>query len=91
MKHVGIVEAAAQFPSLLDEVERGEEITIMRDGKPIARLVPTAAELTLAPEYPPEEIERRRAAVARIRASARGLFDDVSHDEIKAWIDEGRG
>jgi prevent-host-death family protein len=40
MKEIGVYEAKTQLPRLLDEVERGETITITRHGRPIARLVP---------------------------------------------------
>ena len=33
-------EAKTHFSRLLDEVSRGEEVTIAKAGKPIARLVP---------------------------------------------------
>lgn len=40
MHEVKVAEAKAQLSALLDRVERGEEITIARRGKRIARLVP---------------------------------------------------
>lgn len=40
MKVVTSEEAQAQFLELLDEVERGEEVMITRNGGPIALLVP---------------------------------------------------
>ena len=40
MKQVGVYDAKTHLARLLDEVESGEEITITRHGKPIARLVP---------------------------------------------------
>jgi len=40
MKQVGVYEAKTQLPRLLDEVERGESVTITRHGRPVARLVP---------------------------------------------------
>lgn len=40
MKRVGVYEAKTQLPRLLDEVERGETITITRHGRPVAQLVP---------------------------------------------------
>jgi prevent-host-death family protein len=43
MSAVGACEAKTHLSALLDRVARGEEITITRHGKPIARLVPTAA------------------------------------------------
>ena len=40
MRQVGVYQAKTQLPRLLNEVERGETITITRHGRPIARLVP---------------------------------------------------
>ncbi len=40
MKSVNIHEAKTHLSRLLDEVSRGEEVTIAKAGKPIARLVP---------------------------------------------------
>lgn len=40
MKQIGVYEAKTHFPRLLDEVARGESITITRHGRPVARLVP---------------------------------------------------
>ena len=84
MKHIGIFEAKTHLSSLLDEVEKGGEITITRHGKPVAKLVQATA------EFSPEEIERRRQAIARLRANARRINLNVSHEEIKAWIEDGR-
>ena len=39
MKHIGIKQARQQLPDLIDQVEAGEEITITRQGKAVARLV----------------------------------------------------
>lgn len=84
MKQVGIFEAKTHLSSLLDEVEKGAEVMITRHGRPVAKLVQAHAELS------PEEIERRRQAIARLRANARRINLDVSHEEIKAWIEDGR-
>jgi prevent-host-death family protein len=43
MKTVGTSEAKTHLSTLLERVERGEEITITRHGKPVARLVPVGA------------------------------------------------
>ena len=40
---VGAFDAKTHLSSLLERVERGEEILITRHGKAIARLVPEAA------------------------------------------------
>ena len=84
MKHVGIFEAKTHLSALLDEVEKGGEVTITRHGKPVAKLVRTEAELS------PEEIERRREAIKSIRKRAREINLGVSHKTIKRWINEGR-
>jgi prevent-host-death family protein len=44
---INIGQAKAQWERLLDRVERGEEITIARAGKPVARLVPVSV-----PKFP---------------------------------------
>jgi prevent-host-death family protein len=84
MLTVGAFEAKNTFGSLLDRAEAGEEILITRHGRPVARLVPNS---TLSAE----QIERGRAAAARIRARAAerktGPFD---WQEWKAYRDEGR-
>lgn len=43
MRSIPVVEAKAHFSSLLAAVEEGEEISITRHGRPIARLVPSPA------------------------------------------------
>jgi prevent-host-death family protein len=40
MTAVGAFEAKTHFSQLLERVQRGEEITITRRGRPVARLVP---------------------------------------------------
>src|SRR5229473_133736 len=40
MREIGAFEAKSKFGQLLDLVEHGEEITITRHGKEVARLVP---------------------------------------------------
>jgi prevent-host-death family protein len=42
MKTVGVYEAKTHLAHLLDEVERGETITITRHGKAVAQLAPVA-------------------------------------------------
>ena len=40
MKIVGAYTAKTHFGQLLDDVEAGEEVTITRNGKTVARLIP---------------------------------------------------
>jgi len=82
LETIGAFEAKNKLGTLLDRVERGEEIVISRHGRPVARLVPNT------PKYDRAGAE---AAVERIRARARALppgsFDWA---EIKAAMNEGR-
>lgn len=77
MLEVGAFEAKNRLSELLNAVERGEEVTITRRGRAVARLVSAVP-----------EADRRRAqeAIERIRArrvSLGGL-------KIKDLIEEGR-
>jgi antitoxin (DNA-binding transcriptional repressor) of toxin-antitoxin stability system len=54
---IGAFEAKTKFSSLLDRVEKGEEIVITRKGHAVARLVRFVREPT---------VEERRAAIERI-------------------------
>jgi prevent-host-death family protein len=84
VKEVDAVEVQDNLDSLLDLVERKEEIIITRSGKAVARLVPAPQRRTVDPE-------EARAAMERIRARAKeaghGPFD---WEEWKAYRDEGR-
>jgi len=44
MRSVGAFEAKTHLAALLDAVSAGEQITITRHGRPVARLVPPASE-----------------------------------------------
>ena len=81
MREVGAFEAKNTLSALLDEVEKGEEVTITRHGKPVARLIPS---------QPVVDREAARSAMARVRARAKALGLNLSLDEIKAFRDEGR-
>jgi prevent-host-death family protein len=77
MKQVGVYEAKTHLARLLDEVERGETITITRHGRPVAQLTPVG--------------EKRRPVaevIAEIRANRKGnRLDGLS---VKELINEGR-
>lgn len=45
MKEFGAFEAKNKLSALLDRVEKGEEITITRHGRPVARLVPATEQI----------------------------------------------
>jgi prevent-host-death family protein len=82
MGTVGSFEAKTHFAELLTRAEKGEEITITRRGKPVARLVPTERG---------HDVAAARDAAARIRALARSLkLGPFNWDEWKRDRDEGR-
>ena len=60
MDRIGAYEAKTHLPRLLDRVVRGESLTITRHGKPVARLVPVAADRDRAKEAAARIVERRR-------------------------------
>jgi prevent-host-death family protein len=82
MREIGAFEAKNKLGQLLDLVEQGEEITITRHGKEVARLVPPR---------PARNRDQARAALQRMRERAQqrklGRFD---WDEWKTYRDEGR-
>ncbi len=86
-REVGAFEAKNTLGTLLDCVERGEEIVITRHGKPVARLVPNVG-------YADQD--RVQAAFERLRERARQLAREnpgrpaFDWEEIKKLRDEGR-
>ncbi len=78
MRHVGAFEAKNTLGTLLDLVEKGEEIVITRRGKPVARLVPNAA----------KDKEAADKAVRDIREMRKGVT--LGGLKIKDLINEGR-
>ena len=84
MKHVGMFEAKTHLSSLVDEVEKGAEVVITRHGKPVAKLVRADR------NYGAEEVARRRKALEELRAIADRLDLNLTREEIKARIEEGR-
>ena len=82
MIEVGAFEAKNTLGSLLDRVERGEEVRITRHGKKLARLVPDVEQ---------HDVAAALAALDEISAMAieakAGPFD---WEEWKAYRDEGR-
>ena len=82
MRQIGAFEAKNTLGSLLDCVERGEEIVITRHGKPVARLVPNSGGI---------DREQARAAAQRIRARAKSLkLGPFDWENLKADRDAGR-
>ena len=85
LREIEARKAEESFAAVLELVERGTEVSITRDGREIARLVPSG----FAHEH--ADREKARAAMERIRARAkeakRGAFDWA---EWKTYVNEGR-
>ena len=79
MRRVGAFEAKNTLGTLLDLVERGEEVVITRRGRPVARLVR---------EKTGPDRERARQAAADILENARGVT--LGGLRIRDLIEEGR-
>ncbi len=85
---VGAFEAKTKLSELLDRVERGEEVQIMRYGKPVALLVST---VQVMPNRHADTLARFKATRFALAARLSGDGEPrVAADEIKGWIDDGR-
>jgi prevent-host-death family protein len=84
---IGAFEAKNTLGSLLDRVERGEEIVITRHGKAVARLVPNAGRF---------DQDQAQQAFRRLRARAKHLAREnpgspsFDWEEVKKLRDQGR-
>ena len=87
MTEIGAFEAKNTLGSLLDRVERGEEIVITRHGRAVARLVPNGGSAAA---------DGVQAAFARIRERAHQLAhanptnSPFDWEEMKKLRDQGR-
>ncbi|HEV8696146.1 MAG TPA: type II toxin-antitoxin system prevent-host-death family antitoxin [Candidatus Limnocylindrales bacterium] len=78
MRSIGAYEAKTHLPRLLDEVAKGERITITKHGVPVAVLVPPGSQDT-------KDVD---AMMARFRELRRG--NRLNGLSIRQLIDEGR-
>jgi prevent-host-death family protein len=77
MPEVGAFEAETHLSHLLDQVERGETITITRYGRPVARLIPIVGS---------SRVERRRAIAELKELRAGQTLGGLS---VRELIDQG--
>jgi prevent-host-death family protein len=80
MENVGSFEAKTHLPQLLERVAKGEEFTITKHGKPVARLVPTTA---TAPKPDVKQVIEELKAFSKGNKLGKGLT-------IREMIEEGR-
>ena len=87
MREIQETEAKAQLTELLHEVEGGESIAIIRDGKKVAALVPVEQEDWI--DNSEEARERRRKAVEEfMEARKKWKKVDVTLEELMDWRHE---
>ena len=89
MMQLSVSEVRARLPEVLDRVERGEEITITRHGRPAAVLLRPDAVRTRRAE---QTIERAREVAALLAAARERPLPPttVSEERAQAWIDAVR-
>jgi prevent-host-death family protein len=76
-EQVNVQDAKTRLSELLSRVEKGEEITIARAGKPVARLVAVG-------ELPPREL-----GFLNFGDIPDSFFEPLPEEELRLW--EGRG
>jgi len=74
---IGAGEAKTHLPRLLDQVARGESVTITKHGRPVARLVPVGTRSST-----PDTI------IAALRVARAGVR--LGGDAVSDMVDEGR-
>lgn len=79
MREIGAFEAKNRLGTLLERVEQGEEIVIIRRGRPVAKLIP------IGPGF---DKAKARHAVAGLIEARLGL--SLGGLKIKHLINEGR-
>jgi prevent-host-death family protein len=73
MSTVTIEDAQARLPELLDQLTSGEEVLITRDGKPVARLVPSAG-----PPPAPRQLGQMKGTVLYMAPDFDAPLDDFA-------------
>ena len=86
MTEVGLFEAKTHLSKLVERVEQGEEITLTRNGKPVARLSAVSP-----PRRSPEEIEGLMRAFKEAAKGNRldGLTTKDLINEGRRYLDDG--
>ena len=81
MPTIGIFEAKTKLSEIIRQVEAGQRFTITVRGRTVAEIIPPEVQVTgVSPEA-------RKAALDRLRNPT---ITGISHEEIRAAIEEGR-
>ena len=78
MTTVGAYNAKTHLAKLLDKVQAGEQVTITRHGRPVARMVPAH----------PTKVEPTSAVIGALRAFRKGR--KLGRLSMKKMIEKGR-
>lgn len=79
---IGAYEAKTHLAALLDRVERGESLTITRNGRSVARLVPTHGDTV--------DLEAAMADADALRERIAARSGPVTWPELREDRDAGR-
>jgi len=83
---VGVFEARNRFSELIEAAERGEEVVVLKRGRPAVRLVPA--------EAPSVRVERRRQALETLAVLRQRTLREVgrpfTHEELIEARDAGK-
>ena len=83
MSAYSVAQAKAHLSALLEQVSRGESVTLTRRGKPVARIVP-AGELHPKPKIDLAALEKFRARLPRSSVSSAAMLRKM-RDEADGW------
>ncbi len=83
MESVGSFEAKTHLAQLLERVAKGEEFTITKHGKPVARLVSSSAAAATKPKPDVKQVIKQLKAFSKRNTLGKGLT-------LRELIEEGR-
>ena len=76
MRQIQLSEDDRQLATLVDEVEAGESVTILRGERPVAQIIPfPGAHPDASPNAPRTMTPQRAAAIERLRAIMNKGYD----------------
>lgn len=81
MERIGIYDARSRLSELVERVEAGEEVILMRRGHPVVRMIRAGDKM---------RADARAAAVKRIRALRKRMNLRISRAEVRQAIAKGR-
>lgn len=90
MEAVGLFEAKTHLSEYVARAEAGEEVIIMRHNKPVARIVPLAADQPPVTTFDAERRRRAMAAIEGMKAQWRAEHGEPRAGQSAALVRELR-